>query len=108
MTDNDNVLLLLFWTQTEIYSNLIALLIFDHSPTLQCLPKTPFELPLNWLVEPSYHRPTLFANMLPWLLPTNMSRDLLQPMTTHVKLFNLSQLTLTGHTLVKWKLELNL
>jgi len=28
-------------------------------------------------------------------------------MTTHVTLFNLSQLTLTGDTLVKRKLELN-
>jgi len=46
--------------------------------------------------------------MLPWLLTMDMSRDLLQPMTTRVTLFNLSQLTLTRHTLLKWKLELNL
>jgi len=38
----------------------------------------------------------------------DMSRDLLQPMTTCLTLYNLSQLTLTGHTLVKRKLELNL
>jgi len=46
--------------------------------------------------------------MLPWLLTTDMSRGLLQPMTTRVRLFNLSQLTLTGHALVKRKLELDL
>jgi len=46
--------------------------------------------------------------MLAWLLTTDMSQDLLQPMTMRVTLFNLSQLTLIGHTLVKQKLELNL
>jgi len=38
----------------------------------------------------------------------DMSQDLLQPMTIRITLFNLSQLTLTGHMLVKRKLELNL
>ena len=47
-------------------------------------------------------------NELSWLQTTDMSRDLLQPMTMRVILFNLSQLTLTRHTLVKRKLELNL
>ena len=74
------------------------------------LPKTPFQLPLNWPVEPRHcliiGRHCL-QNMLPWLLTMDMSRDLLQPMTTCITLFNLSPLTSTGHRLVKRKLELN-
>jgi len=75
---------------------------------MSTLPKTSFQLPLNWQVKRSYYQPIPFADMLPWLLTTDMSRDLLQPMTTRVTLFNFSQLTLTGHMLVKQKLELNL
>jgi len=54
--------LLAFWTQLR-YA-VTSSLVFNHSLIDTSTPtrsETPFQLPINWPVKPSYYRPTLFA-----------------------------------------------